>query len=93
AKRLADNQKFCHQCGKQLVDESAFRLCMKKNLVELPLTDFQKSVIKQTNFKTVEDVISSKNTATEFMKVKQVAQKRAATLEFKVRTWVNEFLA
>ncbi|EBN7306047.1 hypothetical protein DY807_24200, partial [Salmonella enterica] len=71
----------------------AFRLCMKKNLVELPLTDFQKSVIKQTNFKTVEDVISSKNTATEFMKVKQVAQKRAATLEFKVRTWVNEFLA
>jgi hypothetical protein len=51
------------------------------------------SVIKQTNFKTVEDVISSKNTATEFMKVKQVAQKRAAMLEFKVRTWVNEFLA
>lgn len=93
AKRLADNQKFCHHCGKQLVDESAFRLCMKKKLIELPLTDFQKSVINQTSFKTVEDVISSKNTATEFMKVKQVAQKRAATLEFKVRSWVNEFLA
>lgn len=93
AKRLANNQKFCHQCGSQLIDESAFRLCMRKNLLELPLTDFQMSVIKQTNFKTVEDVISSKNTATEFMKVKQVAQKRAAMLEFKVRTWVNEFLA
>ncbi|WP_350327095.1 zinc ribbon domain-containing protein [Pectobacterium aroidearum] len=93
AKRLANNQKFCHQCAKQLIDESAFRLCMKKNLLELPLTDFQISVIKQTNFKTVEDVISSKNTATEFMKVKQVAQKRAAIIEFKVRTWVNEFLA
>ncbi|EHK8703632.1 TPA: zinc ribbon domain-containing protein [Citrobacter freundii] len=93
AKRLANNQKFCHQCGNQLIDESAFRSCMKKNLLELPLTDFQMSVIKQTNFKTVEDVISSKNTATEFMKVKQVAQKRAAMLEFKVRTWVNEFLA
>ena len=66
---------------------------MKKNLLELPLTKFQKAVIQQTNFKTVEDVISSKNTATEFMKVRQVAQKRAAALEFKVRSWVNEFLA
>ncbi|WP_371339657.1 ORC-CDC6 family AAA ATPase [Klebsiella variicola] len=92
-KRLSDNQKFCHNCGKELIDESSFRLCMKKNLLELPLTKFQKAVIEQTNFKTVEDVVSSKNTATEFMKVRQVAQKRAAALEFKVRSWVNEFLA
>ncbi|WP_413739831.1 zinc ribbon domain-containing protein [Sodalis sp. RH14] len=92
ARRLSDNQKFCHECGTQLIDESSFRICMRKSLLELPLTDFQKKVISQTKFVTVEDVISSKNTAAEFMKVKRVAQKRAGLISAKINAWVNEFL-
>ncbi|ELY5817286.1 zinc ribbon domain-containing protein [Cronobacter turicensis] len=91
-RRLSDTQKFCHECGTQLIDESSFRICMRKKLVELPLTAFQKSVINETPFVTVEDVLSSKNTAAEFMKVKRVAQKRADLINSKIQSWVNEFL-
>ncbi|MWT09301.1 hypothetical protein GP945_31895 [Escherichia coli] len=65
---------------------------MRKKLVELPLSAFQKRVISETPFVTVEDVLSSKNTAAEFMKVKRVAQKRADLINSKIQAWVNEFL-
>lgn len=91
-RRLSDTQKFCHECGTQLIDESSFRICMRKKLVELPLSAFQKRVISETPFVTVEDVLSSKNTAAEFMKVKRVAQKRADLINSKIQAWVNEFL-
>jgi len=91
-RRLSDTQKFCHECGTQLIDESSFRICMRKKLVELPLSAFQKWVISETPFVTVEDVLSSKNTAAEFMKVKRVAQKRADLINSKIQAWVNEFL-
>ncbi|MGM0938626.1 MAG: zinc ribbon domain-containing protein [Pseudomonadota bacterium] len=92
AERLSDNQKFCHSCGSRLVDRSAYKECMKIKLVDLPLTKFQKYVVSQTKFKTVEDVISSINTADEFMKVKKVANKRAGHLDEKIKMWVTEFL-
>lgn len=91
-RRLSDTQKFCHECGSQLIDESSFRICMRKKLLELPLSQFQKQVISETPFVTVEDVLSSKNTAAEFMKVKRVAQKRAGLINSKIQAWVNEFL-
>lgn len=97
APRLTEKQKFCHECGKQLVDYSTFRECMAKPLSELPLTDFQKEAIaKYTSFKTVEDVIRSQDPSTELQKAHRVKTARAEDIYNRidqwVNTWVNEFL-
>lgn len=62
-KRLADNQKFYHQC---VVLTKGSKCCMKVNL---QISDgFQKSVIAN-KFQNCQDVGTSKNTATEFYEV------------------------
>ncbi|MGL6215627.1 hypothetical protein [Billgrantia desiderata] len=95
--RLTEKQKYCHQCGKVLVDYSTFRECMAKPLAELPLTDFQKKAIAEyTNFKTVEDVIRSQDPSTELQKAHRIKSARADDIYRRVdswvNTWVNEFL-
>ncbi|NYS59673.1 zinc ribbon domain-containing protein [Vreelandella salicampi] len=97
ARRLTEKQKFCHECGKPLVDYSTFRECMAKPLSELPLTDFQKKAIEQyTSFKTVEDVIRSQDPSTELQKAHRIKTARAEDIYNRidgwVNTWVNEFL-
>lgn len=97
APRLTEKQKFCHECGKPLVDYSTFKECMAKPLLELPLTKFQKQAIADyTNFKTVEDVIRSQDPSTELQKAHRVKTARAGVIYGKVEeyvnTWVNEFL-
>ena len=93
APRLTEKQKFCHECGKQLVDYSTFKTCMKKPLKNLPLTDFQKRAIEEyTDFKTVEDVIRSQDPSTELQKARGVKTARADAIYKKVDAWVNEFL-
>lgn len=97
APRLTEKQKFCHECGKQLVDYSTFRECMAKPLDQLPLTNFQKRAIAEhTSFKTVEDVIRSQDPSTELQKAHRIKSARANDIYNRVdqwvNTWVNEFL-
>ncbi|WP_413505627.1 zinc ribbon domain-containing protein [Photobacterium phosphoreum] len=90
--RIADGQKFCHICGKELVDGSIFKQCMIKNLSELPFTDFQYKVIKLSKFKTIEDVLISDNAIELLKKVKYVGPKYAEKIINKINSWTNEFL-
>lgn len=95
--RLTEKQKFCHECGKQLIDYSTFKECMAKPLNQLPLTQFQKEAIaKYTSFKTVEDVIRSQDPASELQKAHRIKAARADDIYKRVdgwvNTWVNEFL-
>jgi len=90
--RIADGQKFCHICGKALVDGSIFKECMTKNLSELPFTDFQHKVINISKFKTIEDVLISDNTIEELKRVNQVGPKYAEKIVNKINSWTNEFL-
>ncbi|HIF9139993.1 TPA: zinc ribbon domain-containing protein [Photobacterium damselae] len=90
--RIADGQKFCHICGSELVDSSIFKECMKKELLELPFTDFQRKVISLSKFRLIEDVLISDDTIDELKKVKQVGPKYAEKIVNKINTWTNEFL-
>lgn len=92
ASRIADGQKFCHICGKELVDSSIFKECMTKKLSELPFTAFQHRVIKISKFKTIEDVLISDNAIEELRKVKRVGPKYAEKIVNKINSWTNEFL-
>lgn len=93
ASRMAEKQKFCHNCGKTLVDESAFKRCMETELNQLPLTAFQKKSIRDyTNFQTVGDVIKSQDPANELQKAHRVKAARAYDIYTRVNRWVDEFL-
>ncbi len=91
--RMTEKQKFCHECGKPLVDHSTFKECMAKPLGELPLTDFQKKAIeKHTSFKTVEDVIRCQDPANELQKAHRIKAARAEDIYRRINQWINEFL-
>jgi len=93
AERMTEKQKFCHECGKPLVDHSTFKECMAKPLSELPLTKFQiKAIDTFTSFKTVEDVIRSQDPANELQKAHRVKAARAEDIYRRINQWVNEFL-
>lgn len=93
AERMTEKQKFCHECGKPLIDYSTFKECMAKPLSELPLTNFQiKAIEKYTNFKTVEDVIRCQDPANELHKAHRIKAARAEDIYKRINQWVNEFL-
>jgi len=93
ASRISEKQKFCHNCGKVLVEVSAFESCMKTPLQDLPLTAFQKNAIKKhTKFKTVEDVLTCQDPATELKKAEGIGAAYAERIFLKVNSWVDEFL-
>lgn len=93
AERMTEKQKFCHECGKPLVDHSTFKECMAKPLSELPLTKFQILAIEKfTSFKTVEDVIRSQDPANELQKAHRIKAARAEDIYRRINQWVNEFL-
>ncbi|MCC8466966.1 MULTISPECIES: zinc ribbon domain-containing protein [Photorhabdus] len=90
--RIIDGQRFCHICGAALLDSSIFKNCMSTKLLDLPLTEFQKKVISKTKYITIEDVLTSDNTAAELKKVKGVGDKYSEKIITKINEWTNEFL-
>lgn len=90
--RIAEGQRYCHICGNPLLDSSTFRNCMSTKLIDLPLSEFQKQVIGKTKYVTIEDVLSSDNTAAELKKVRGVGDKYSAKIVSKINEWTNEFL-
>ncbi|WP_413529091.1 zinc ribbon domain-containing protein [Rahnella inusitata] len=90
--RITEGQRYCHICGTALLESSTFKNCMSTKLTDLPLSDFQKRVVEKTKYLTIEDVLSSDNTAAELRKVKGVGDKYSAKIVGKINEWTNEFL-
>ena len=90
--RIADGQKFCHVCGNELVDKSIFKTCMLRKLTEIPLTKFQRRVIKETPYETIEDVITADDLTAQLKGIKGVGRKYSEKIIKKINDWTNEFL-
>jgi hypothetical protein len=95
AVRLSDNQRFCHNCGSPLVDESSFSKCMALELYNLPkLTSWQSQrVTELEGIKTVGDILSTQDPGTELRKLNRVGQKTAHRILNNVFLYVDEFLS
>jgi len=95
AERLTEQQKFCHNCGKELVRQSTFDSCMGIKIDELPfLTDLQKQKIpNQTDLKTIGDFLSVSDPATELRKAQSIGRVRAERIYIKVINIIEEFLS
>ncbi len=94
APRLTEEQKFCHSCGHELVDKSAFEECMKLTVDDLPISDWQKRKIKEeSNLKTVSDFLTMPDPGTELRKPHGIGPVRSEQIFNKVQQLVEEFLS
>lgn len=91
-KRLTEDQKFCHNCGSQLVNKSAFEECMSMQISELPLTEWQKSRLNDIQIKTIGDFLSLANPGGELRKVRGIGKVRSERISSTIQSQVNEIL-
>ncbi|MCX8967407.1 zinc ribbon domain-containing protein [Erwinia psidii] len=94
--RIHDNQKFCHQCGKQLVDASTFNLCLDTKLDVVPgLTKWQKKKISESlpTLKTIRDYLAKQDPAADLLAIKGIGDKRATRIVDVLESFVDDFLS
>jgi len=92
APRLAEEQKFCHNCGNQLVNKSAFEHCLNMNIDDLPLTYWQKEKIKRIQIETIGDFLSLSNPGGELRKIKGIGKVKSEQIAIKIQDTVKEML-
>jgi len=94
AQRLTEEQKYCHNCGYELIGNSAFESCMKITIDELPISDWQKRKVKEdTNLKVVGDFLTMPDPGTELRKPYGIGPVRSVQIFNKVQQLVEEFLS
>jgi len=94
AQRLTEEQKYCHNCGKELIEHSAFEKCMQLTIDELPVSDWQKKKIKdETELKTVKDFLTMPDPGTELRKPHGIGTVKSEQIYNKVKKLVEEFLS
>jgi hypothetical protein len=90
--RLTEEQKFCHNCGNQLVNQSTFEQCLNMQIDDLPLTVWQKDNIKGIKIKTIGDFLALSNPGGELRKIKGIGKIRSEKITLKIQDTVKEFL-
>jgi hypothetical protein len=93
--RINDSQRFCHNCGSELVASSLFEECMKLPLENIP--GISESLIarihQDTKLRNVGHVYASQNASGDLQQASYVGPVRASGIIGKVTLTVNEFLS
>lgn len=93
--RINESQKYCHQCGEELVVASMFEDCMKLPLSKIP--DISQAMIRRihsdTQVRTVGDVYASQNASGELQRANYVGPVRANEIIRSVSGVIDEFLS
>uniref|UniRef100_A0A7C4XN63 Zinc ribbon domain-containing protein n=1 Tax=candidate division WWE3 bacterium TaxID=2053526 RepID=A0A7C4XN63_UNCKA len=93
--RVQQSQKFCHNCGSELIDSSTFESCISLPLHEVPgLTKWQTEKIKKelTKFKTIGDFLSTQDPGAELRRLHRIGQARAEKIINVITGFVDDFL-
>ena len=95
AQRINESQKYCHQCGEELVVASMFEDCMKLPLNTIP--DISQAMIKRihsdTQVRTVGDVYASQNASGDLQRANYVGPVQASKIIRSVSAVIDEFLS
>jgi len=95
AARISESQRFCHNCGEQLVAASLFDQCMQLPLSNVPgiSAALIGRLISETRMRTVGDVYSSQSPRADLQKASYIGPKRAGGIIDAVSVVVGEFLS
>lgn len=93
--RMTENQKFCHQCGNPLIDESAYNKCMSIPLTKVPnLTSWQISKLGELgNIKKIGDLLSLQDPGGELRKIHMIGPVKANHIVRTILLQVEEYLS
>ncbi len=92
--RLTEVQKFCHQCGSELVLKSAFENCMNLSIDILPITEMQKDRIKSVlGFTKIGELLGLQSIGNELMKIPRIGPITSEKIYNKTLNLVDEFLS
>jgi len=91
--RLSVEQRFCHNCGNELINHSAFEECMKIPVENLPLTHWQKEKVKGINLNNIGDFMALQDPGTELRRIHRVGEVKSNKIYGEVVKTVDEFLA
>jgi hypothetical protein len=91
--RIDEYQKFCHICGTELINQSTYESCMKISIQDLPLPIWQRERIGEfTNLKTIQDILSIQDPASELRKAPMIGQQRSKKILEDTFSFVQDFL-
>jgi len=91
--RMQESQRFCHVCGNELVNPSAFQKCMDLSVDVIPFTPFLSKAVKDANFKKIRDFYAMQNPTSELIKIRRIGNARSQEIIKRVKIVVEEFLA
>lgn len=93
--RINESQRFCHNCGAELLASSLFEECMKLPLEDVP--GISKAMITRihndTKIRTIGHVYASQNASGDLQRAYYVGPVRAGGIINAVAVVVNEFLS
>ncbi|BBQ11876.1 hypothetical protein B9Y78_11030 [Stenotrophomonas maltophilia] len=96
APRMTDSQRFCHNCGQQLVDASTFSQCLETPIAQVPgLTVWQRTQIDEhlPNLKTLRDFLAKQDPAADLLTVRGFGRRRTARIVDVLNGFVDEYLS
>jgi hypothetical protein len=93
--RINESQRFCHNCGAELVAASLFEQCMQLPLEGIPgvSSAMIHRIHSETSLRTIGHVYASQNASADLQQASYVGPKRAAGIIGKVALVVEEFLS
>lgn len=92
--RMDEAQRFCHNCGRPLPEPSRYRQILELPLSSLPIPSWYKEKIQEaTDIKTVGDLLSLQDPASELRKAEMIGKKRSAAVLAAATAMVEEFLS
>ncbi len=96
APRVSDEQRFCTNCGAQLVALSTFDNCLSVPIEEVPgLTQWQIQTIQKElpRLRTIRDYLAMQDPAAELRTVYGIGLRRSARIADVLHAFVDDFLS
>jgi hypothetical protein len=94
--RVSESQKFCSNCGTQLIAVSTFDACLNVAIAEVPgLTDWQSQKIRDElpRLKTIRDYLAMQDPVAELLTVYGFGRRRSARVADVLHGFVDDFLS
>jgi hypothetical protein len=93
---VSDSQRFCVNCGSQLVAVSTFENCLSVPIEEVPgLTQWQIQTIKNElpRLRTIRDYLAMQDPAAELRTADGIGLRRSARIADVLHGFVDDFLS
>ena len=94
--RVSDEQRFCTNCGAQLVAVSTFDSCLSVSIEEVPgLTHWQIKAIQKElpRLRTIRDYLAMQDPAAELRTIYGIGHRRSARIADVLHAFVDDFLS